>query len=121
MQQQLSLGRAMPLAEGYFLSSDGDSEAFFGRLNKARDLSRRAVESDIHDEAKETAALWEANAAVHEAEFGNTVQAQQAANAALALAPGGRDVEIIAAIALARAGTRRGPRGLPKKLTMNFH
>ncbi len=120
MQQQLSLGRAMPLAEGYFLSNDGDSEAFFGRLNKARDLSRRAVESDIHDEAKETAALWQANAAVREAEFGNTVQAQQAANAALALAPSGRDVEIIAAIALARAGDTARAQRIAEKINNEF-
>jgi hypothetical protein len=61
------------------------------------------VESARHAEAKETAALWQANAALREAEFGNATLARQSAAAALALAPG-RDVQVLSALAMARAG-----------------
>jgi eukaryotic-like serine/threonine-protein kinase len=54
-------------------------------------------------DANETSALWRANAAVREAEFGNLAQARRAANAALAIAAG-RDIKIMVALALARAG-----------------
>src|SRR5262249_42878741 len=50
-----------------------------------------------------TAALWQVNAALREAEFGNAVEAKQGAASALALAPG-RDVKVLAALALARVG-----------------
>ena len=45
----------------------------------------------------------EANAALREAEFGNVAAAKQGVAAALALAPG-RDVKLLAALALARTG-----------------
>ena len=48
-------------------------------------------------------AIWQANAALREAEFGNAATAKQQVDAALALAPG-RDVKVLAAMTLARAG-----------------
>ena len=54
-------------------------------------------------DSKETAALWQANAALREAEFGNAAAAKQQVGAALAKAPG-RDVKVLAAMTLARVG-----------------
>jgi tetratricopeptide (TPR) repeat protein len=47
--------------------------------------------------------LWQVNAAVREAEFGNMAAAKRDVSAALALAPG-RDVKVLSALALARVG-----------------
>jgi len=103
MAQQLAWGAGKPGAEDPLLSAQSDTEAYYGRLAKARDYSRRAVDSAVRADSKETAALWQANAAVREAEFGNAGAAKQDVNAALALVPG-RDVKVLSALTLARAG-----------------
>ena len=54
-------------------------------------------------EEKETAALWQVNAALREALFGNATEARRRAVGALALSNGG-DVQYGAAVALALAG-----------------
>jgi len=88
------------------LTGHSDTQAYYGRLAQARDLSRRAVDSAERADAKETAAVWQANAALREAEFGNVAQAKEGVAKALALAPG-RDVRVLAALTLARAGDTR--------------
>jgi len=89
--------------EDFILSSQSDTEAFHGHLHKARDLSRGAIAVALRGGAAETAATWQANIAIREAEFGNATEAKQAADAALSLAAT-RDVRIAAAMALARSG-----------------
>ena len=96
-----SIGR--PGDEDLILSVHSDTEAYYGRLAKARDYSRRALESARGAESNEAGALWQANAALREAEFGNPAAAAQAIVAALTLAPG-RDVKVLTALAWARAG-----------------
>ena len=103
MAQQLAWGEGKPGAEDPLLSAQSDTEGYYGRLTKARDYSRRAVDSAVRADSKETAALWQVNAAVREAEFGNMGAAKQDISAALALAPG-RDVKVLSALALARVG-----------------
>jgi eukaryotic-like serine/threonine-protein kinase len=90
-------------AEDLLLSTQSDTEAYKGQLAKARELSRRAVESARQAGNAETAALWQANSALREAEFGNAVAAIKDARAALSLSRG-RDVETLAALALAGSG-----------------
>jgi len=103
MEQQLAWGTGKPGAEDALLSAQSDTEAYYGRLAKARDSSRRAVDSAVRADSKETAALWQVNAALREAECGNVASAKQGVTAALALAPG-RDVKVLAALTLARVG-----------------
>ncbi len=103
MARQLAWAAGKPGSEDLLLSFQSDSEAYYGRLVKARDFSRRAVDSAVRDDSKETGALWQVNAALREAEFGNTAAAKQGVGAALALAPG-RDVRMLAALTLARIG-----------------
>jgi tetratricopeptide (TPR) repeat protein len=91
--------------EDIFLSMQSDTQAYYGHLGQAYEFSRRAVESAWHAGAKETAALWQANAALREAEFGNAAAAKRGVTAALALFPG-HDIKILASLALARAGDR---------------
>ena len=72
MEQQLAWGAGKPGDEDALLSAQSDTEAYYGRLSKARDFSRRAVDSAVRADSKETAALWQVNAALREAELGNS-------------------------------------------------
>src|SRR5580704_3701359 len=119
MQQQLAWAAGKPGSEDLLLSFQSDTEAFYGRLTKARDYSRRAVDSAVRDDSKETAALWQVNAAMREAEFGNAAVAKQDVAAALALAPG-RDVKLFAALALARSGEPGRAKALLEELEKTF-
>ena len=103
MQRQVAWAAGKAGIEDLMSSTESDTEAFAGHLKNSRRLSRRAVESALRSNLKETAALWQANAALREAEFGNTTEARDGAAAALNLAPG-RDVRMVAALALARSG-----------------
>jgi tetratricopeptide (TPR) repeat protein len=100
MQQQLAWAVGRPGEEDWLLSEQSDTDAYFGRLGKAREFSQRAIESAKRADEKETAALWQVNAALREAEFGNAISARQKALAAVP----GKDVRDVAALALARAG-----------------
>ena len=89
------------------LGLESDTEAYHGRLFKARELTKRAIESAVHSDNKESGALWEGSAALREAAFGNASEARQDANSAMKLAPASRGVQIEAALALAIIGDVR--------------
>jgi serine/threonine protein kinase/Tfp pilus assembly protein PilF len=119
MEQQLAWGAGKPGDEDVLLSIQSDTEAYFGQLRKARDFSRRAVESAVRADSKEAAALWEVNAALRDAELGNTAYARQGATAALALSLG-RDVKVCAALTLARIGDVPRAKALAADLERNY-
>ena len=103
MERQANWAVDKPGAADVLLSYQSDTEAFFGHLNKARELSQRAVESATRNDLKETAAQWQMNEALREAEFGNAMRTQEQNTSALTIAST-RDVQILAALAFARAG-----------------
>ena len=103
MEEQLAWAAGRLGDEDVMLSGEADTEAYYGRRVKARDSSRRAVESAMRADSKETAALWRVSAGLREAEFGNPATARQNVDAALLLSSG-RDVKLLAALTLARAG-----------------
>jgi serine/threonine protein kinase len=119
MQQQLAWAVGRSGEEDWLLSAESDTRAYFGQLGKARDLSQRAIESAKRADAEETAALWQVNAALREAEFGSVGSARQNALVALALAPG-RDIRGVAALALARAGDAAQAQKLADGLDKDF-
>ncbi len=119
MQKQVDWATGKPSADDQFLSGDSDTKAYFGHLTKAQELSRRAVDSASHNGAKETAAIWQGNAALREAEFGNAGAARQDAQAALDLAST-RDVEVLAAMTFARIGDVPRATSLADKLNKEF-
>jgi len=119
MEQQVAWGAGKPGDEDLLLSAESDSYAYYGQLGQARDFSRRAVDSAIRSDSKETAALWQVNAALREAEFGNAAEARQGVAAALALAPG-RDVKVFAALTLARIGETARSKALVDDLEKNY-
>jgi eukaryotic-like serine/threonine-protein kinase len=103
MRRQVAWSGGKVGIEDVILAEQADSEAFHGRLSEAREFSRRATELAKRAGNSETAALWQMNAALREAEFGNGQVAQREAAAALALASS-RDVQTLAALLLAQSG-----------------
>ena len=120
MKQQADWAIGKPGAEDWMLSLESDTEAWSGKLGKARAISRQAVESARHSDEKEPAALWQANAAIREALFGNAEMARQNAAAAVVLAPGSRDAEVQAALAYALAGDAAHAQSLADALGKRF-
>jgi eukaryotic-like serine/threonine-protein kinase len=77
------------------------------------------VDSAVRNDSKETAALWQVNAALREAEFGNASVAKQDIAAALALAPG-RDVKLLSDLTLARIGETAGAKAIVEEMEKNY-
>ena len=103
MERQVAWAAGRPGEEDQMLNTHADTQAYCGHIVKARDLARRAADSAVRVDAKETAAQWFAFQAVREVEVGNLSAARQAVARALALAPG-RDVKVLSALVFARAG-----------------
>jgi len=102
------------------LSLASDTEAFGGHLSKARELTKRAVDSANQADNKEGGAIWQAVAAQQEAVYGKTIEARQAAAAALKLAPTSQAVESEAALAFAMAGDTARAESLAQDLRKRF-
>jgi eukaryotic-like serine/threonine-protein kinase len=115
MQQQVEWAAGKPGDEAYFLNMQSDTEAYYGRLAKAREFSRRAVQSAIRADFKDTAAHWQAGAASREAMLGNSQVAMRNVVAALALS---RDWSVISSSAgtLERVGDHAGAERLLSEL-----
>ncbi len=97
-------------------SLESDTEAYFGHLGKAREVTKQAVESAIHWDSKENGAISLEISALREAAFGNPREAQEAAAEGLKLFPKSQGVESEAALAFAMAGDTVRAEALGKEL-----
>jgi tetratricopeptide (TPR) repeat protein len=104
MEREVAAAMGKPSGEDMMLALQSDTEAYYGHQKKARELSRRAVESAQKAELAEPAAIWEALGALREAAFGNVDEARKGAVDVLKLATNSRDAQILAALVFARAG-----------------
>jgi eukaryotic-like serine/threonine-protein kinase len=120
MQKQFALALGKAGYEDVLLSTQADAEAYHGRLKKAREYSQRAVESAQRNGTGEIAAGWAVSEAFAEAEVGNSALAREAAGKALELAPRGRYVQAIAALALVRAGETAQAQKIADDLAKNY-
>lgn len=77
------------------------------------------MESAKHAETQEAAALWLANAALREVELGNSVQSRKKAIEASALSLG-RDVDVLVALTLARAGDQTAALKHTEKISLQY-
>ena len=102
------------------LMAESDTEAYAGHLRKARELTRRAVDSAMKIDSKESAAIVCDYSAAREAVFGNVAQARHDAAQALKIAPTSQRVEIGAALALAIAGDSAKAESLLQDLNKRF-
>ena len=119
MAQQVSAATGKPGTEDQLLALQSDTESYFGRLTKARELSELAQSSALHAGANEAAGLWQLAGALHEAELGDSSRARQQAAAALAGSPG-KNVRILAALALARSGDGKRAGALADELAKQY-
>ena len=116
-QQQWFAGKP---EESWGLALASDTEAYAGHVGKARELTKRAVDSAIRADSKENGAIWQANAAVQQAAYGNATEARQSAAEALKLAPASQGVESEAALAFAMAGDTARAESLAQDLRKRF-
>jgi len=101
------------------LANQSDTAAYFGQLAKARELTRRSVDSATHADAIERAGFNLAVSAVRENYVGNPAMGKRNAHDALALS-NSRAVETLAAIALALSGEAHDAAGLSEDLSKRF-
>jgi tetratricopeptide (TPR) repeat protein len=106
--------------ENMGLALAADTEAFAGHVDKARELTKRAVDSAVRADSKENGAIWQANAALRQAAYGNSAEARQSAAEALKLAPASQGVESEAALAFAMAGDTARAESLSQDLGKRF-
>jgi eukaryotic-like serine/threonine-protein kinase len=105
--------------ESWLLALQGDTEAYHGRLAKARECTRRAVAFARHDGDEETALSYAAVGALREAEFGNPQSATKQIAEILAHSRG-QQIQILGALALARAGEQEKSLALTRDLHQHF-
>ena len=117
-QQQWFAGK--PDYENFGLALASDTEAYGGHLSKARELTKRAVDSAIRADSKETGAIWQAIAAQWEAAYGNAAEARQSAAEALKLVPTSQGVEVESALAFAMADDTARTESLAQDLGKRF-
>jgi len=116
-QQQWFAGKP---EENWGLALASDTEGYVGHLSKARELTKRAVDSAIPADSKESGAIWRAIAAQREATYGNAAEARRTAAEALKLASASQGVESEAALAFALAGDTARAESLAQDLGKRF-
>src|SRR6266853_6786284 len=102
------------------LALASDTEAYGGHLGKAREQTKRAVDSAIRADSKENGAIFQAIAAQREAAFGNVAEARQSAAEALKLAHASQDVEVESALAFAMGGDTARAESLAQDLGKRY-
>ena len=106
--------------ENFGFSLASDTEAYVGHLGKARELTRQSVDSAIHNDSKETGAIWLENSALREAAFGKLTDSKQAAVEGLKLVPNSQGVEVEAALGYAMADDSASAESLAQDLNKRF-
>ena len=119
-QEQAAWFMGKAAIENSGLSLEADTEAYFGHLRKARELTIRAVDSAVRNGHNENAAVWLANAALREAAFGNAAETRRLASRALSLLPNNQAVEAEAALALGMLGDSDRSTSLMQDLNNRF-
>ncbi len=120
MTQLVSAAVGKPRPEYLLLGSQANTGGWYGKLKNAHELTMRAMDSAQHNDAKESAAEYQAEAALREVESGNPKQARAEANAAVKKLAPNRDVRAIAALALARADDTAGAEKLAAELDKTY-
>jgi tetratricopeptide (TPR) repeat protein len=105
LADQVSWAADRPGDDAVMLYYEADTAAYYGQLNKARDLSRQAIAAAERAERPERAAVCQAAAGLREALFGNGAEAKRNAGAALK-SSNARDVQFLSTLALAMVGDK---------------
>jgi tetratricopeptide (TPR) repeat protein/predicted Ser/Thr protein kinase len=119
MERETALGEAKSGAEDWMLYTEALTLARAGQVQRARQMSRRALDLAQQAGQRDSAAIFETGEAVWEAFFGSLPAARQKATEALALS-NGRDAEYAAAFALALAGDSSRSAALANDIASRF-
>jgi hypothetical protein len=119
MSEQLQWFAGKP-EENYGLAFGSDTEAFGGRLAKARELVKRSVNSAIRADSKENGGVWLENRALYEAAYGYPAKALQAAEEGTKLVAMSQGVTSEAALAFAMAGETARAESMAKELNIRY-
>jgi tetratricopeptide (TPR) repeat protein len=120
MAEQQHWLAGQPRYENWGLALASDTEAYGGHLGKARELTKRAVDSAVRADSKENGAVWWSIAAQREAAYGNATEAGLSAAGAVRLARMSRGAAAEAALAFAMAGDTARAESLVQDLGKRF-
>ena len=120
MSEQLQVLTGQPEYASNGLALASATEAYGGRVGKARELTKRAVDTAIRADSKETGAIWQADAALEQGAYGSATEARQSAAEALKLAPTSQGVVVEDALAFAMAGDTARADSLAQALGKRF-
>jgi eukaryotic-like serine/threonine-protein kinase len=120
MAEQQRWFASNPDYENEGLALESDTEAYAGHLIKARQLTKRAVDSAIRLDSKESGAIAEAIAAQRDAAYGFPGEGRQSATEALKLTSESQGVAVEAALAFAMAGDTARAESLAQDLAKRF-
>jgi len=115
MQEDLAWSAGKPLAEHVLLDFQANTAAYSGRSREAWSYSQRAAATASRENENEIAAKYLARAALRDAELGLSAHALERTDAALKIFAS-RDVKVLVALALARAGATRRAATLAQEL-----
>lgn len=107
MQREMDWSVGKAGGEDAMLALQADTEAYAGHLQKARELSQRAVQAAQAANLAEPAAIWQGISALRDAVYGKTQEARAGADKVLTIAPNSRDAQTLAILVLARIGDQR--------------
>ncbi len=119
MERDTTLAREKPGAEDWMSNAEGFVLAYSGQLQAARKMSQLAADFARKTERPDTQALYEADAAVREALFGNASAARQRVADAFEPAKS-RDVAFEVGIALALSGDSSQSQAVTEDLSRRF-
>ena len=120
MAEQVAWSENKPEAAQDFFSLQSSVETYFGHIQKARELSKRAVEVAESADNKEVASTERMREATSEAAFGNVREAHQAALSALSQPFVGYDAQVNAALVFAFLGDASRSKSILSNLSKRF-
>ena len=119
MQQVLARASDVPGAQSLLLYEQSKTEAYYGRFQKSRNLSRTAVDLMVHQGDKGSAASWLAETSVREVEAGVVSQAQPFLAQAQKISAS-KDVQVLTALVTARIGDLHKAQNLSEELDKKY-
>jgi tetratricopeptide (TPR) repeat protein/predicted Ser/Thr protein kinase len=119
MSEQAAWFADRPEVENEMLALEAETEGYAGHLNKARELTRRAVDSALRADNKAGASIWELEGAFREEIFGEP-DARERAIAAMNTAPDSPEAQEFGALVLAGSGDAKRPESLMQELQKRF-
>ena len=119
MERVAARARQRAGGETWISNKEAVALAYSGHQQRARVMSRRAVDQARQEALPERGGAWEAAASIREALFGNAAEATTRALAAFALSKD-REVEYCAAYAMALSGETSQAQGMADDLARRF-